>query len=74
MMFGFQPIHEFMGIAAGHIFYYCEDIVPKLEETYGYRLLKPPRFLEQICQTLKIHDFQINEEDFIADDQNNQEG
>ena len=41
-MFGYNPIYDIMGACVGHVYYYLEDVVPKIPETQGKRLLKPP--------------------------------
>ena len=44
-MFGFNPRYDLIGVAAGHLYYYVEDVVPKLPETEDFKILKPPKFL-----------------------------
>lgn len=45
VMFGFNPRYDLIGVAAGHLYYYVEDVVPKLPETEDFKILKPPKFL-----------------------------
>ena len=58
-----------IGISVGHLYYYLEDIVPKIPEVNGFKLLRAPAFLVAICEKLQIHGFQIGEEDFIFEEE-----
>jgi hypothetical protein len=44
-LYDFNPVHDFVGIGAAHIFFFLDDILPYLPSTAGYRLLKAPKFL-----------------------------
>jgi Derlin-2/3 len=57
IIFGSSPKFDLCGIAAGHMYFFIEDVIPKLPETEELRLLKPPKFLEKLCEYLRIHDF-----------------
>lgn len=65
VMFGFNPKYDLVGVIAGHLYYFLEDVVPKIPETRDIKVLKPPKILVNICEAMKIHDFQVNEEDFL---------
>ncbi|KAI8909153.1 Derlin, partial [Gorgonomyces haynaldii] len=41
------PTADFLGLLAGHIYYYLEDVYPRLLASRGQRLLKTPLWLEQ---------------------------
>ncbi len=69
VMFGFNPKYDLIGVAAGHLYYYLEDIVPKIPETKDVKVLKPPKVLVSLCEHLQIHDFQLNEEDFVFEEE-----
>lgn len=73
LMFGSSLKYDIIGIIAGHMYYYLEDVVPKLPETEDVKILKAPRFLVQFCEYFQIHDYRLNEEDlaqFAADEVN----
>ena len=40
------PTGDLLGLFAGHLYYYLEDVYP--QNNYGYRPLKTPRFLKQL--------------------------
>ena len=69
LMFGSSLKYDIIGIIAGHLYYYLEDVVPKLPETEDFKLLKPPKVLVQICEYLQIHDYRLNEEDLIFEEE-----
>jgi Derlin-2/3 len=52
LMFGSSLKYDIIGIIAGHLYYYLEDVVPKLPETEDFKLLKAPKVLVQICEYL----------------------
>ena len=68
IMFGYSPKYDLCGMAAGHIYYFIEDVIPKLPETEDVKILKPPRALVRLCEYLQIHDFNINEEEVIFEE------
>lgn len=65
LMFGFNPKYDLIGVFAGHMYYYLEDVVPFIPETEDFKLLRPPQVLVTICEKLQVHDFRGNEEDVI---------
>jgi len=65
LMFGMNPKYDLIGVLAGHMYYYLEDVVPFLPETEDFKLLKPPQMLVTLCEKLQVHDFRGNEEDVI---------
>ena len=69
LMFGFNPIFDVIGVGVGHIYYYLEDVLPKIPETRDIRVLKPPNFLVKLCETLGIHNYALNNEDLIFEDE-----
>ena len=52
VMLGFNPKYDLIGVFAGHLYYYLEDVVPKIPETENFKLLKPPQVLVSICEKL----------------------
>jgi hypothetical protein len=68
-MFGFNPKYDIIGVTAGHLYYYLEDVVPKILETEDWKVLRPPKLLVALCDKLQIHDFRLNEEDLIFEDE-----
>lgn len=52
LMLNFDTINV-VGIAIGHIYYYFEDIFPRLKAGIGFRLFKAPVFLEYIIRKLE---------------------
>lgn len=43
MILGASPVKDLLGIAAGHVYYFFEDVYPRM--THGYRLLATPGVL-----------------------------
>ena len=50
------------------MYYYLEDVVPNIPEMKGFRLLKAPNLLVRICEKLEIHGFNVNDEDFLIEE------
>jgi Der1-like family len=69
VMFGFNPKYDLIGLTAGHLYYYLEDVVPKIPETEDCKVLRPPKYLVQICSYLQIHDYRLNEEELIFEEE-----
>lgn len=69
LMFGFNPVYDIIGVTAAHIYFFLEDIVPKIPETRDMRVLTPPKPLIKLCEIMKIHDFQFNQEDFVFEEE-----
>ena len=69
VMFGFNPRYDLIGVTVGHLYYYLEDVVPKIPETQDFKALRPPRILEFICEKLQIHTYNLNEEDFVFEEE-----
>ena len=51
---GFTPVSQIVGCFVGHIYFFLEDVMPRIEETKGMRLLKTPEFLKNICHYLRM--------------------
>lgn len=68
IMFGFNPVYDVIGVAVGHIYYYLEDVLPKIPETRDVRILKAPNFLVKLCESVGIHGYALNHEDFVFED------
>lgn len=69
VMFGFSPKYDLIGVLAGHMYYYLEDVVPKLPETEDVKLLRPPKLLVSLCDWMQIHDYRLNEEDLVFEEE-----
>ena len=69
VMFGFNPKYDLIGVAAGHLYYFLEDVVPKIPDTEDLKVLRPPKILVSLCEHLQIHDYRLNEEDFIFEEE-----
>ena len=54
---GYPPTMDLIGSAAGHLYFYLEEIVPHIPETQDKRLLKAPDALRQFCEKLGIHNY-----------------
>ena len=72
-MFGFNPVNDIIGVCVGHLYYYLEDVVPKIPDTRDVRLLKAPQFMVKVCELAGIHGYRANNNDgdfAFEDDQN----
>mmetsp|Transcript_40039 Transcript_40039/g.45721 ORF Transcript_40039/g.45721 Transcript_40039/m.45721 type:complete len:233 (+) Transcript_40039:97-795(+) len=47
-------INDLMGVVVGHIYFYFEDIYPKLPHSRGYRLFRTPKIFERIAEAVGI--------------------
>ena len=45
---GFDPTLDVLGSLAGHIYYFFDDVVPRLPETRGLKPLKSPAFFSHL--------------------------
>ena len=45
------PWADIQGLVIGHIFYFLEDVYPRMPNSGGRRLLEAPRFLKNLFQT-----------------------
>ena len=61
LLTGFDVTLDLLGIIAGHVYFFMEDVVPRVPETRGIRVLKAPNVLKRICDWLNIHDFGAND-------------
>lgn len=69
IMFGYTPLYDLIGISVAHLYYYLEDVVPKIPETYDVKVLRPPRILITLCEATHIHEFNANEEDLAFEEE-----
>ena len=60
---GYDVTLDLLGIIAGHVYYFLEDVVPRVPETRACRVMKAPNWLTRLCTALHIHDFGAN--DFV---------
>ena len=49
MLMGGSVTDQFNGIAAGHIYYFFEDVYPLMPTSGGFRLFKTPKLLKLVC-------------------------
>ena len=57
LLSGFDPTLDLLGNITGHVYFFLEDVVPRLPETRDYRIVKAPAPLKYICDLLQVHDF-----------------
>ena len=57
VMLGFNPKYDLIGVVAGHLYYFFEDVVPKIPDTQDFKLFTPPKALVRLCEKLQIHDY-----------------
>ena len=50
MLLGQSPTHDLLGVLAGHLYYFLEDVYPA---TTGRRPLRTPSILKRICGELR---------------------
>jgi len=43
--------------------------VPKIPETEDWKVLRAPKILVTICEKMQIHDYRVNEEDLIFEEE-----
>jgi Derlin-2/3 len=49
---GYDPTLDLIGSVAGHVYYFFDEVIPRLPETKGLRLMRAPRFLVRLCELL----------------------
>jgi len=56
MLMGNSPVFDLMGIAAGHVYYFLQDVLPNSEGAWGgKRLLYTPGFLSSLLGEQPTH-------------------
>ena len=73
LLSGFDPTLDLLGNITGHVYFFLEDVVPRLPETRNFRLVKAPRPLKYVCDLLQVHDFRgpvFDEAAWVQDNQN----
>jgi Derlin-2/3 len=51
---GFSVVNQLMGIAIGHLYFFLDDVVPRINDTQDVRVLKAPGFLVQLCRWFRL--------------------
>ena len=55
---------DFYGLAIGHIYYFLKDIVPRIKNMGGIKLVETPKFVVKLCDKCNINnDYIIDAED-----------
>ena len=57
VVFGFDAQDDIIGAGVGHLYYFLVDVVPKIPETTGMKVLRAPGFLTRFCEWLRIHEY-----------------
>ena len=57
VLFGYEAKDDMVGAFVGHTYYFIVDILPKIPEFYKLNLLKAPRWLDALCQRLRVHEY-----------------
>ena len=73
LLSGFDPTLDLLGNITGHIYFFLEDVVPRIPETRDLRVVKAPYPLTALCDMLHIHDFRgpaFDEAAWAQDNQN----
>ena len=73
LLSGFDPTLDLLGNITGHVYFFMEDVVPRLPETRGIRVMQAPRVLKSLCDMLHVHDFRgpaFDEALWAAENQN----
>ena len=75
LLSGFDPTLDLLGNITGHVYFFLEDVVPRLPETRGIRIIKAPQVLKNLCDMLRVHDFRgpVFDEALWAAENQNQE-
>ena len=52
------------GIIVGHVYFFGKEILPRIKGVKGVKLLETPKFIQKICDILKLNnDFIIEMND-----------
>ena len=52
LLSGFDPTLDLLGNITGHVYFFLEDVIPRLPETRNIRIVKPPPPLTYLCDLL----------------------
>ena len=50
---GIWPWGDILGLSIGHLYYFLEDVYPRMPNSGGRRLLESPTILKQVFQRLQ---------------------
>ena len=57
LLSGYDVTLDLLGMIAGHVYYYFEDVVPRVPKMRGKRFLSAPSWLISICQFFRLNEF-----------------
>ena len=52
LMFGMDK-SKIIGMVIGHVYYFCEDVLPSLPVSKDFRLFSPPKFIRAIARRVE---------------------
>jgi len=63
-LLGYEYKQLIYGIIVGHVYFFGKDILPRIKGIKGVKLLETPRFIQSLCDILKLNnDYIIEIED-----------
>ena len=57
LLSGYDVTLDFLGMIAGHVYYFFADVVPRVPETRGKKVLSAPNWLNNLCRLFRLHEF-----------------
>jgi len=57
LLSGYDVTLDLLGMIAGHVYFFFEEVVPRVPETRSMRILKAPSWLTRLCETLRLNEF-----------------
>ena len=57
LLSGYDVTLDLLGMIAGHVYYFFEEVVPRVPETRSMRIMKAPLWLTRLCEALRLNEF-----------------
>ena len=49
ILFGYDPSFDIIGSLVGHIYFFCDEVVPRIPETEDVKIFRAPLLLKRVC-------------------------
>jgi Derlin-2/3 len=68
IVFGHSILNDIIGVAIGHLYYFFEDVYPKLKNSNGVRILKTPDLFSSAVRKFGLRENNMLAGHYLEDD------